>query len=163
MDATRNQKYHEVGLHDDTHRNGNGDTMRAFIGHEKGDLGWSDDGTATEMSMRTGKAARTWAAVLNFRSILDTVLLLVVLGLLLERRWQKSGTHDSSHPFEGTGDITGFAPRFSQQIKKFSPDPAFVPENGSEFFTDAVHQKWLSIVPSASSLVHAEFRRNRVG
>ena len=36
----------------------------------------------------------------------------------------------------------------AQQIKTFAPDHGFVPENGSDFFTDAVQARWLSIVPS---------------
>jgi hypothetical protein len=39
----------------------------------------------------------------------------------------------------------------SQQIKSFAPDPMFVPENVSEFFTEAVQARWLSIVPSTAS------------
>lgn len=35
----------------------------------------------------------------------------------------------------------------AQQIVTFKPDPGFVPENASEFFTDEVHQKWLDLVP----------------
>ncbi|KAK3379122.1 hypothetical protein B0T24DRAFT_519859 [Lasiosphaeria ovina] len=85
------------------------------------------------------------------RSLLDTALLLIIVGLLFERGW-----HKQKHPspaFEFTGDITGFAPRLSQQIKSFVPDSAFIPENGSEFFTEAVHQKWLGIVPKGLGYV----------
>ncbi|KAK4233880.1 hypothetical protein C8A03DRAFT_47664 [Achaetomium macrosporum] len=84
---------------------------------------------------------RLWSAVMSIRSLLDTVLLVVIVGLLLERGWQRPAR------FEIGADITGFAPRISQQIKTFVPDPTFVPENGSQFFTDAVRARWLSIVP----------------
>jgi len=40
----------------------------------------------------------------------------------------------------------------SQKIVTFTPDPGFVPENASEFFTDATHNKWLGMVPRKSSL-----------
>ncbi len=43
----------------------------------------------------------------------------------------------------------------SQQIKSFSPDPAFVPKNGSEVFTDAVRAKWMSIVPRMCPFLRA--------
>ncbi|SPQ25337.1 3f33d14a-84dd-4e12-a04f-f0b55ef7bf48 [Thermothielavioides terrestris] len=79
---------------------------------------------------------------MSVRSLLDTVLLLVILGLLLDRGWQGPSR------FEVGGDITGFGPQISQQIKTFTPDPTFVPENYTEFFTDEVKARWLSIVPS---------------
>ncbi|KAK4099210.1 hypothetical protein N658DRAFT_498572 [Parathielavia hyrcaniae] len=76
------------------------------------------------------------------RSWLETLLVLTILGLLLERwGWQGPAS------FEVGGDITGFAPRISQQIKSFAPDPLFIPQNGSDFFSDAVQSRWLSIVP----------------
>ncbi|KAK4134666.1 hypothetical protein BT67DRAFT_379503 [Trichocladium antarcticum] len=76
---------------------------------------------------------------MSLRSLLDTVLLLVILGLLLDRPWLPSSR------FAVGGDITGFAPPFGQQITTFAPDHLFVPENGSAFFTDAVQAKWLSL------------------
>lgn len=127
---------------------------------------WSDI-TARDPAMAERRASRRrqiWSIVMSLRSLVDTILLLVILGLLLDREWQKPSW------FEVGGDITGFAPKstylpkigtcltigcliaddfaVSQQIKSFSPDPTFVPENGSEFFTDAVKSRWLSIVPS---------------
>ncbi|ORY68520.1 uncharacterized protein BCR38DRAFT_335865 [Pseudomassariella vexata] len=90
------------------------------------------------------RRARVLAAVRKHRWLLDTFLLLVILGLLLDK---KSSQKEKSHEFEGAGDITGFAPKFSQQITSFSPDALFMPENSSEFFSDEVRQKWLSIVP----------------
>ncbi|KAH8193669.1 hypothetical protein TruAng_012166 [Truncatella angustata] len=86
--------------------------------------------------------------VLNrYRWIIDGFLVALIVMLLLDRDW---GKHDEKkrEPLEGTGDVTGFAPRFSQKIVTFQPDPMFLPENGSEFFTDEVRQKWLGIVPS---------------
>lgn len=41
----------------------------------------------------------------------------------------------------------------SQQIKTFVPDLGFVPENGTEFFTEEVRQKWLGIVPKGLGYV----------
>lgn len=43
----------------------------------------------------------------SLRGLLDTVLLLVIVGLLLERRQSQEGYGQ----LEGSGDITGFAPR----------------------------------------------------
>lgn len=49
----------------------------------------------------------------SLRSLLDTVLLLVIVGLLLERRSsQTQPPRQESHGrLESLGDITGFAPR----------------------------------------------------
>ncbi|KAJ4390148.1 hypothetical protein N0V93_007622 [Gnomoniopsis smithogilvyi] len=77
------------------------------------------------------------------QGLLNTVLLLLVLALLVDRRWHQQRYGQ----LEGSGDITGFVPPASQQIKSFVPDMAFVPENGSDFFSEEVKEKWLSIVP----------------
>ncbi|GAB1312805.1 Oxidase ustYa [Madurella fahalii] len=90
---------------------------------------------------RASRRETVCSALTSIRSLLDTVLLLVILGLVMDRQWQKSPS------FEIGGDITGFAPTIPQQIKTFVPDPMFIPEQGSEFFTEAVRSSWLSIVP----------------
>lgn len=83
------------------------------------------------------------------QGLVNIVLLVLVLALLLDRRW-----HQERHgQLEGTGDMTGFIPPVGLQIKTFIPDMAFEPGNASDFFTDAVQKKWLSIVPSKPTLV----------
>lgn len=77
--------------------------------------------------------------------LIDMFLLAVIIVLLLGSGW---GSHGKDHFFEGAGDLTGFAPEFSQKVTKFAPDPGFVPENTSEFFSDETRQKWLDLVPS---------------
>ncbi|KAL2018655.1 hypothetical protein VTK56DRAFT_490 [Thermocarpiscus australiensis] len=100
------------------------------------------------LERRASRRRRIWSAVTSIRSMLDTVLLLVILGLLLERQWHRLPQ------FEIAGDITGFAPRvFSQQIVRFAPDPTFVPENMSDFFTEAVQPKWWSMAPKGFGFV----------
>ncbi|KAI1761478.1 hypothetical protein GGR53DRAFT_27207 [Hypoxylon sp. FL1150] len=76
--------------------------------------------------------------------LVDGFLLVIIIVLLLGNGW---GSHGKDHFFEGAGDLTGFAPEFSQKITKFEPDPSFVPENTSEFFSDETRQKWLDLVP----------------
>ncbi|KAK4140240.1 uncharacterized protein C8A04DRAFT_15127 [Dichotomopilus funicola] len=70
-------------------------------------------------------------------------LLLVIVVFIPE--WPKD--------VEVAGDITGFARQISGHITTFVPNPAFVPENGSAFFTDEVQDKWLSIVPKGLGYV----------
>jgi len=53
---------------------------------------------------------------MSFRSVVDTVLLLVILGLVVERRWGRGSGNgnengDGGGKFEFAGDLTGFAPR----------------------------------------------------
>jgi hypothetical protein len=43
----------------------------------------------------------------KYRWLLDTSLLLVIIGLLVERMWRQ----DHGHRYEFAGDITGFALR----------------------------------------------------
>lgn len=83
----------------------------------------------------------------GYRWVLDTALLLVIVGLLVEKRWQ---THAKSHQFELAGDLTGFAPRFSQQIVSFKPDPVFAPEDAMQFWSNETQHAWLNIVPGTS-------------
>jgi hypothetical protein len=57
------------------------------------------------LERRPTRRERIWSAVMSIRSILDTILLLVILGLVLDRRGEEQRS------FELNGDITGFAPR----------------------------------------------------
>ncbi|KAJ9137311.1 hypothetical protein NKR23_g9270 [Pleurostoma richardsiae] len=98
------------------------------------------------------KVGRLFAVIISAPWILNTLLLLAVLGLLVDRQLS---TQEYGR-FEGSGDLTGFAPRFSQQITTFKPDPMFVPENTSEFFTNTVRQKWLSLVPKGLGYLKVE-------
>ncbi|KAI1122526.1 hypothetical protein F5Y10DRAFT_253832 [Nemania abortiva] len=90
------------------------------------------------------------------RWAVDTFLLLVIVALLLEKRLAHGRNY---HYFEGNGDITGFAPQFPQQIRKFSPDPGFFPENTSEFFSEDTKKRWLDTIPKGLGYLevkHAE-------
>jgi hypothetical protein len=95
-----------------------------------------------------------WRRGSAWRWLLETSLLLIIIGLLAEKRWQY---HARSHAFEHTGDITGFAPSFSQQIVTFKPDPIFAPENASEFFSPETRQAWLDMVPGKRSIADSVF------
>lgn len=114
-----------------------------------------------------------------FRWGVDALLLLVIVGLLVERQWGRGSVPPAPAPdrprHEGSGDVTGFAPQcksdpgeggsggrarglltemrtsVAQQIRTFTPEPIFMPDNTSEFFSPQVRQKWLDIVPRGSS------------
>jgi hypothetical protein len=88
-----------------------------------------------------------WRRVRAWRWLLETGLLLAIFGLLVENRVHR---HQKSHAYELAGDITGFAPTFSQQVVTFKLDPVFAPENASEFWSKATQRAWLDVVPGTS-------------
>ncbi|KAI1338257.1 hypothetical protein F5Y15DRAFT_388199 [Xylariaceae sp. FL0016] len=129
-DNRRPDLYHSIGADDDS----NTDVDETIDLNEKDYM----------HSQTRSKHSQILAAVKKHRWLIDTFLLLVIVALLFEKSW---ASKRNNHYYEGAGDITGFAPQFSQQITSFSPDPGFVPENTSEFFTDETRQKWLDLVP----------------
>ncbi|KAK1676557.1 hypothetical protein BDP55DRAFT_727872 [Colletotrichum godetiae] len=98
-------------------------------------------------SSRASRCAKTRNLFRRWRWLLDTFLLVVIVGLLLERRGlQTTDTPDKR--LEPVGDLTGFAPKFSQQITTFHPTTDFVPDDPKSLFTNAtLQEQWLSIVP----------------
>ena len=66
----------------------------------------------TEQAIRPRRQKRRslWKKVNRYRWVIDTALLFVIVGLLVERRWK---TH-RSHEYELAGDISGFAPTCEQ-------------------------------------------------
>jgi len=117
---------------------------------------WEPEGDVKPQ--RSGRRT-IWRSFSRYRWLLDTALLLVIVGLLAENKW----FHDRGHRYEFAGDVTGFAPtckstqsgtgrrllttQVSQQIVTFRPNPIFAPENASEFWNRDVQQAWLDIVP----------------
>lgn len=120
---------------------------------------WQQEGNS-------GCKSRLWTTIKFTFWIINTALLLMIAALLLESREQKR-----FNSLEFAGDLTGFAPRcellklspvslinpepnflsVSQQVKVFKPDLTFVPQNTSDFWSQTVQDKWLSIVPSAGT------------
>ncbi|KAK4222122.1 hypothetical protein QBC38DRAFT_520194 [Podospora fimiseda] len=137
---------HESDNHQHTQDETHTDASSALMSGE--DKAWSDITAGDHHHHHhhpSQRRKRACSIIMSARSILDTILLLIILGLLVERRWWYKT--EKSARFDVTGDITGFAPQISQQITTFKPDPMFVPENGSDFFSEQVKQKWLGIVP----------------
>lgn len=65
------------------------------------------DGLQAPGSARQSLWRRCYSATCSLQGLLNTVLLFVILGLLVDRRWHK----ERPGHFEGNGDLTGFAPR----------------------------------------------------
>ncbi|KAK9418734.1 hypothetical protein SUNI508_07754 [Seiridium unicorne] len=95
---------------------------------------------------RKSKRRQALDLLRRYRWVIDGFLVALVVMLLVDRQWTGK-SQQKEEKLEGAGDVSGFAPRFTQKIVTFQPDPLFVPENGSEFFTRVVRQKWLDIVP----------------
>ena len=68
------------------------------------------DAEDLERSRQTKTRSR-WSGMKRYRWLLDTGLLLVIIGLLVEKRW----AHNHGHHYEFAGDITGFAPKCRRQ------------------------------------------------
>lgn len=63
---------------------------------------------------RQTKRRSTWEGAKRYRWLLDTGLLLVIVSLLVEKRWK----HNHGHRYEFAGDITGFAPKCRRHQKQ---------------------------------------------
>jgi hypothetical protein len=102
-------------------------------------------GQVGSMKSRRGQERKTfWERVKSWRWVIEVGLLFVVLGLLAEKQW---GSEERSQLFELAGDITGFAPRFSQKIVSFERDARFAPNYPLDWWTNETQQAWLDIVP----------------
>nr|XP_036575724.1 uncharacterized protein CTRU02_14374 [Colletotrichum truncatum]KAF6782335.1 hypothetical protein CTRU02_14374 [Colletotrichum truncatum] len=79
------------------------------------------------------------------RWFVDTILLLIILGLLVKDRMDKPPTNT----LDFGGDLTGVSGKFSQQIKTFAPDyeGKYAPNDTSKFFTDEVLNNWNELMP----------------
>lgn len=62
---------------------------------------------------RQSRWQRSRAAAFSCQGLLNTLLLVVILGLLIDRRYNK----ENYGHFEGNGDISGFTPRGKQYHK----------------------------------------------
>ncbi|KAL7779765.1 hypothetical protein CFE70_009782 [Pyrenophora teres f. teres 0-1] len=108
----------------------------------------------TEHAVQPRRRRKTiWRRAKGYRWMLDTALLLVIVGLLVEKRWLHQA---KSHQYELAGDISGFAPTFSQQIVSFKPNDIFAPENETEFWSNETQHAWLSIVPEGLGYVNVK-------
>lgn len=79
------------------------DSLRNLDGHSDSDTDveeWS--GQPRQRRRRT-----VWKAVKAYRWMADTILLMVIIGLLVEKKWKSQ----TGHRYELAGDISGFAPQ----------------------------------------------------
>ncbi|KAK3369961.1 hypothetical protein B0H63DRAFT_564223 [Podospora didyma] len=120
----------------------------SLMGDEKGQRDWH------HQPLRKSKRSRVASAFQSYRWIIDTSLLLVILGLLVRDQWRRPDSSLSGgHPWDFGGDLTGVGPKFSQQITTFKMDQTYAPMNTSEFFTDEVLDKWNKLMPVGMGFV----------
>ncbi|KAF2115911.1 hypothetical protein BDV96DRAFT_612495 [Lophiotrema nucula] len=130
----------------DALRNGDNESDSSTEGEE-----WDAEKTVRSRTRRKS----VWTKAKRYRWVVDTALLLIIVGLLVEKRWKKHG-HQKKHQYEFAGDLTGFAPQFSQQIVTFKPDERFSPEEPLAFFSNDTLNAWLSIVPEGLGYVEVK-------
>ncbi|CAI6340175.1 unnamed protein product [Periconia digitata] len=117
------------------------------------EMRWAKEGRTKQQKQRGIKG---WGRKIGkWRWVIDTGLLLVVLGLLLDRRsgGERSWAGGRMGAEAIGGDITGFAPRFSQQIVSFAPNDTFSPEEPLDWWSNKTQQAWLDIVPEGLGYV----------
>ncbi|KAK1755530.1 hypothetical protein QBC47DRAFT_460516 [Echria macrotheca] len=164
--STHSPKYHDLhGPQAHTDDNTSQTDLDSDYQEEDGKLAWTDDTIrdTSHTSRRRARARRIRTAVSIFRGLFDTIILITIVYLLLERRniqqHDMSASTEKEHEHQLGGDITGFAPRstsVSQKIKKFSPNPSFIPTNLTSFFTPSTTQAWLSLVPRGLGYIHTQ-------
>lgn len=68
---------------------------------------WKGEEHKSQTRSKHGRIKQWSSLLFSTQGILNTILLLVILGLLVERRWHQ----ERIGLFEAAGDLTGFAPR----------------------------------------------------
>ncbi|KAH6669775.1 hypothetical protein B0J14DRAFT_104041 [Halenospora varia] len=127
--------------HDDQDNSSTTDVEESLMGDEKQMHMEEFHRNYTTTSKRT-----TCLSILrDARWFLDTILLLVIVGLLLQDRLQKVNSTTSEH--EIGGDITGVGPHISSQVTTFHINQTFAPYNTSEFFREEVLDAWNGLMP----------------
>ncbi|KAK3936449.1 hypothetical protein QBC46DRAFT_269596 [Diplogelasinospora grovesii] len=127
--------------HDDLEARSSTEVDESLMGDEKQ---WQHQRAA-----RRSTRSRVATFLRSHRWIIDTSLLLVILGLLVRDKLKEP----PANQWEFGGDFTGVGPRFGQQITKFNSDMSYAPMNTSEFFTDEVLMKWNKLMPKGMGFV----------
>lgn len=128
--ATRQPEYSNIRSPGQEHLRDDAstDASESLMGH--GEKSWDELREAGRP--RQSRWQRSRAAVFSCQGLLNTLLLFVILGLLVDRRYQS----ERYGHFEGNGDISGFQP----QGKRLHPNAVFLLRAGAsnQAFTDKV-------------------------
>ncbi len=109
MSPARTPQYRDLG--DPMAREAHNDPagfQEALIGKAEGN-DWDEEGSSDTRTERIwpSRSRRVYSRILEFRWIFDAALILIIIGLVLDRGYRKERYGE----FEGAGDITGFAPK----------------------------------------------------
>ncbi|KAK1599375.1 uncharacterized protein LY79DRAFT_139022 [Colletotrichum navitas] len=136
-------KYANIGLDDhDCDDRSSTEVEESLIGDEKA----CRSCLTKEYQSPTVRRTNRWLSMLkSSRYFVDTILLLVILGLLVRQQTQAPALSTLT-PGD---DLTGVSGKFSTQIKTFTPDyeGKYAPNDTSKFFTDEVLNNWNELMP----------------
>ncbi|WQF87788.1 Putative mycotoxin biosynthesis protein UstYa [Colletotrichum destructivum] len=143
QDALYSDAHREAEIHDDSMT----EVSVSLLSEDGGKQQWKRaDIEAGRPTTQPSRCTRICGFFQRWRGLVDTLMLFVIVGLLLERREMQPAPRDKR--LEPVGDLTGFAPEFTQQITTFHPTTDFVPDDPKKLFTNAsIQENWLSIVP----------------
>ncbi|KAK0120278.1 hypothetical protein ONS95_011684 [Cadophora gregata] len=101
---------------------------------------------------RISKTQSCMDTIRSFRWILDTSLLLIIIGLLLliRHEWAQRETLPAS--WQVGGDYTGAGPIFPTHTQKFTSSPSFAPLNATQFFDPSTLTLWNTLMPPGTGL-----------
>ena len=102
-------KYENIQLTSDDHDESSTEVDESLMGDEKQ---W--DGEHMQSLSKRQRRSRLLSALSSCRWIVDTLLLLVILGLLVREQLRKRPVN----PWDFTGDMTGVGPRCMASVKK---------------------------------------------
>jgi hypothetical protein len=155
--ASAHPKYATAPMDDRDDASSSTEVDESLMGDkEAGGGGWGDLPPSSGRRRRS-QLAQAW---LSYRWLVDTALLLTILGLVLRGQHLQTTTAAATpsqplqQPLEIGGDFTGVRSEpFAQQITTFKPDPSYAPTNTSEFFTEEVLDKWNALMPQGLGFV----------
>lgn len=149
MDVSKT-KYEEVRLaneadHDDARSSTEVDESLLEFGKN-----WQNEEEPGRPRRRT-KERTCFPKLRSFRWVIDTALLIIILGLLIKDHRRQSGSQENK--YETGGDFTGVHPDLPHKVLRFQSDSSYAPTNTSEFFTEEVLQKWNDLMPKGMGFV----------
>ncbi|KAF2202054.1 hypothetical protein GQ43DRAFT_392945 [Delitschia confertaspora ATCC 74209] len=134
---TSEARYASIDLHD------NEDSSTEVDYSEKGDEEKLWHSAEVQNAGKRSKRVKALSIFRGCRGYLEVALLFAILGLLV-RQYFNEGPRNQ---WDFNGDMTGFGPRFSQQIVTFHPDDSYAPNDTSKFFEQETLDKWTELMP----------------
>ncbi|KAH9436390.1 hypothetical protein MCOR02_000061 [Pyricularia oryzae] len=83
----------------------------------------------------------------SFARVANTVLLVVIAGLLAALLWRDGRSRAS---LQVGGDFGGAGPQFGTKITKWDADEAYVPKDPNEFFSKKTIDQWNTMMPAGN-------------